>query len=138
LADSLRVPPQCDNEPECEYNCCTSPLASTAYYIVFVVLTKLILLNVVVAMLSVHMNEATKEVLAASIIDAVSKADKKTSKAKTMAQLEAEKADVGKYDIDEMFQDDTLFKDENEVRDTAYGNKNEIKQRGIEGSSMKQ
>ena len=54
LLDTMRTAPQCNEAIDCEVDCCTSPWIAAMFFVTFVMFTKLVLLNVVVAILMVQ------------------------------------------------------------------------------------
>ena len=73
----MRDPPQCDDTPTCSVNCCTSHLLAALFYIMFLTASKLIILNIVVAMLAVHLNSATREAMEAQILQGIQQAEER-------------------------------------------------------------
>lgn len=59
LKDTLRT--DCDRSPKCTDNCCTSYAMATIYFVLFVLLSQFVLLNVVVAMLMKGFEETATE-----------------------------------------------------------------------------
>lgn len=51
--DTLRE--DCDNSDNCSYNCCVNPFITPVYFVVFVLISQFVLVNVVVAVLMKHL-----------------------------------------------------------------------------------
>merc|ERR1719163_735250 len=70
VKDMTRAPPQCDDTMGCLQNCCVPGgwFSSVFYFVTYSVMSKLVLINVVVAILMVQLNDANEEVL----LDAIS------------------------------------------------------------------
>nr|KAG5713418.1 hypothetical protein BaRGS_024966 [Batillaria attramentaria] len=56
MKDTLRE--DCDRSDNCLTNCCVSPLIAPVYFVVFVLMAQFVLVNVVVAVLMKHLEEA--------------------------------------------------------------------------------
>lgn len=67
LRDTMRVSPHCDDSATCEHDCCAMSWLAALYFVTFVLATKLVLLNVVVAILMVQLNVANEDVLLESL-----------------------------------------------------------------------
>lgn len=61
MEDTLRANPGCDGSFSCVENCCGSRWMSPIYFVLFVVLAQLIMLNVVVAVLMKNLGEAVRQ-----------------------------------------------------------------------------
>jgi len=51
--DTLRD--DCDPSPDCSYNCCVNAIVAPVYFVVFVLVSQFVLVNVVVAVLMKHL-----------------------------------------------------------------------------------
>lgn len=56
--DALRD--DCDSSDRCESNCCVDPILAPCFFIVFVLISQFVLVNVVVAVLMKHLEESNK------------------------------------------------------------------------------
>ena len=67
--DMSRSEPMCDDSIDCESNCCTpgGSLIAIFYFVSFMVFAKLVLLNIVVAILMTQLSDASEEVLLIAI-----------------------------------------------------------------------
>jgi len=53
LQDTLRD--DCDPSPDCLHNCCVNAVVAPVYFVVFVLVSQFVLVNVVVAVLMKHL-----------------------------------------------------------------------------------
>ena len=58
MKDTLRK--DCDDTIECYKNCCVSTIVSPIYFILFVLISQLVLVNVVIAVLMKNLEDSTK------------------------------------------------------------------------------
>merc|ERR1711903_202486 len=75
--DVMRAPPQCDDTMACKYDCCTvgGSVSAVFFFVTYSLVSKLVLINVVVAILMVQLNDANEEVLLDAIASQSSKLD---------------------------------------------------------------
>ncbi|PAV82025.1 hypothetical protein WR25_22237 [Diploscapter pachys] len=59
LKDALRD--DCDSSDRCESNCCVDPILAPCFFVVFVLISQFVLVNVVVAVLMKHLEESNKK-----------------------------------------------------------------------------
>jgi len=69
IKDMMRSPPQCNDAITCEVDCCATGggFVAVLYFVTFGVFSRLVLLNIVVAILMVQLNDANEEVLLEAI-----------------------------------------------------------------------
>jgi len=69
MRDMLREAPRCDESIDCTHDCCTQGGSFTAilFFVSFSVLSKLVLLNVIIAILMTQLADANEEVLLEAI-----------------------------------------------------------------------
>uniref|UniRef100_A0A914L220 Ion transport domain-containing protein n=1 Tax=Meloidogyne incognita TaxID=6306 RepID=A0A914L220_MELIC len=58
MKDALRD--DCDPSDRCERNCCVDPILAPCFFVIFVLISQFVLVNVVVAVLMKHLEESTK------------------------------------------------------------------------------
>ncbi|MCP9265402.1 Voltage-dependent T-type calcium channel subunit alpha-1G [Dirofilaria immitis] len=58
MKDALRD--DCDPSDRCESNCCVDPILAPCFFIIFVLISQFVLVNVVVAVLMKHLEESNK------------------------------------------------------------------------------
>lgn len=58
LQDALRD--DCDPGDACQTNCCVDPILAPCYFVIFVLISQFVLVNVVVAVLMKHLEESNK------------------------------------------------------------------------------
>ncbi|CAJ0564538.1 unnamed protein product, partial [Mesorhabditis spiculigera] len=58
MKDALRD--DCDSSERCEVNCCVDPILAPCYFVIFVLISQFVLVNVVVAVLMKHLEESNK------------------------------------------------------------------------------
>jgi len=75
LEDGLKQSPECDDTAACTQNCCSNPYLAALFYILFITCSKLIFVNIVIAMLCAHMNRATWEQTQGQILRGIAEAD---------------------------------------------------------------
>ncbi|VDK50472.1 unnamed protein product [Gongylonema pulchrum] len=93
MKDALRD--DCDPSDRCESNCCVDPILAPCFFIIFVLISQFVLVNVVVAVLMKHLEESNKRE-EASDGTAVGGTDNETNKIDT--DLE-ENADTSQQDL---------------------------------------
>ena len=59
MKDTLRD--DCDASDDCHSNCCVSPIMAPIFFVVFVLISQFVLVNVVVAVLMKHLDESNKK-----------------------------------------------------------------------------
>jgi hypothetical protein len=59
MKDTLRE--DCDDSASCMNNCCVSPILAPMFFVVFVLISQFVLVNVVVAVLMKHLEESNKK-----------------------------------------------------------------------------
>ena len=57
--DALRD--DCDSSDHCERNCCVDPILAPCFFVIFVLISQFVLVNVVVAVLMKHLEESNKK-----------------------------------------------------------------------------
>jgi hypothetical protein len=69
LKDMSRAAPLCNDAIDCEHDCCTpgGSLIAIGYFVTFMIFAKLVLLNIVVAILMTQLSDASEEVLLMAI-----------------------------------------------------------------------
>ncbi|CAL2050633.1 unnamed protein product [Caenorhabditis brenneri] len=58
MKDALRD--DCDSSDHCETNCCVDPILAPCFFVIFVLISQFVLVNVVVAVLMKHLEESNK------------------------------------------------------------------------------
>ncbi|VDO22682.1 unnamed protein product [Haemonchus placei] len=58
MKDALRD--DCDSSERCETNCCVDPILAPCFFVIFVLISQFVLVNVVVAVLMKHLEESNK------------------------------------------------------------------------------
>lgn len=58
MKDALRD--DCDPSDHCQTNCCVDPILAPCYFVIFVLISQFVLVNVVVAVLMKHLEESNK------------------------------------------------------------------------------
>ncbi|ETN70675.1 putative ATP synthase F0, A subunit [Necator americanus] len=58
MKDALRD--DCDSSDRCETNCCVDPILAPCFFVIFVLISQFVLVNVVVAVLMKHLEESNK------------------------------------------------------------------------------
>ncbi|EPB80570.1 transporter, cation channel family protein [Ancylostoma ceylanicum] len=58
MKDALRD--DCDSTDHCETNCCVDPILAPCFFVIFVLISQFVLVNVVVAVLMKHLEESNK------------------------------------------------------------------------------
>lgn len=58
IQDALRD--DCDSSDHCETNCCVDPILAPCFFVIFVLISQFVLVNVVVAVLMKHLEESNK------------------------------------------------------------------------------
>ncbi|CAI4233228.1 unnamed protein product [Auanema sp. JU1783] len=59
MKDALRD--DCDTSEHCKFNCCVDPILAPCFFVVFVLISQFVLVNVVVAVLMKHLEESNKQ-----------------------------------------------------------------------------
>ncbi|CAJ0954197.1 unnamed protein product, partial [Mesorhabditis belari] len=67
MKDALRD--DCDISERCEVNCCVDPILAPCYFVIFVLISQFVLVNVVVAVLMKHLEESNKRDAAPDVPD---------------------------------------------------------------------
>ncbi|VDK72768.1 unnamed protein product [Litomosoides sigmodontis] len=94
MKDALRD--DCDPSDRCESNCCVDPILAPCFFIIFVLISQFVLVNVVVAVLMKHLEESNKR--EASDGNEVGRMD--TDANKTDTDIE-DNADSSQKDLDD-------------------------------------
>lgn len=58
MKDALRD--DCDKSDSCQRNCCVDPILAPCFFVIFVLISQFVLVNVVVAVLMKHLEESNK------------------------------------------------------------------------------
>ena len=98
MEDTLRANPGCDSSFSCVENCCGSRWVSPIYFVLFVVLAQLIMLNVVVAVLMKNLGEAVRQCKLTKFGSHKQRTKKKKLKANQVAPIQTTVIHVDKAD----------------------------------------
>ncbi|VDM47025.1 unnamed protein product [Toxocara canis] len=79
--DALRD--DCDPSDHCESNCCVDPILAPCFFIIFVLISQFVLVNVVVAVLMKHLEESNKREESAEATNAMTGTDTDVNKTDT-------------------------------------------------------
>jgi hypothetical protein len=58
MKDALRD--DCDKSDSCQRNCCVDPILAPCFFVIFVLISQFVLVNVVVAVLMKHLEESNQ------------------------------------------------------------------------------
>jgi len=121
LEDGMRTPPLCDDSADCKRNCCGVPIFAMVFYVLLILISKLIILNVVIAMLTAFLAEETQASLAQGIMDGLAKAEEAEKKAKSLreAGVRQRKYDMSIEEALAMAQGD--ISDANDLKESIHG-----------------
>ncbi|KAK6111561.1 Ion transport family protein [Brugia pahangi] len=105
MKDALRD--DCDPSDRCESNCCVDPILAPCFFIIFVLISQFVLVNVVVAVLMKHLEESNKR---EETSDGHGIAGTDTDANKTDTDVE-DNADSSQKDLDNTRTDTKIEKD---------------------------
>ncbi|KAK0396995.1 hypothetical protein QR680_001935 [Steinernema hermaphroditum] len=81
MKDALRD--DCDHFDNCQFNCCVDPILAPCFFVIFVLISQFVLVNVVVAVLMKHLEESNKREEASSEANAAYTTDAEIYKTDT-------------------------------------------------------
>uniref|UniRef100_A0A1I8A0L3 Voltage-dependent T-type calcium channel subunit alpha n=1 Tax=Steinernema glaseri TaxID=37863 RepID=A0A1I8A0L3_9BILA len=88
MKDALRD--DCDPADHCQFNCCVDPILAPCFFVIFVLISQFVLVNVVVAVLMKHLEESNKREEASSETNAAYTTDAEMYKTDTEVEDNAD------------------------------------------------
>lgn len=67
MKDILR--PECDTSVDCVRNCCVSNITSIIYFVIFVLISQFVLVNIVIAVLMDKLEESNQKVVKKNLLE---------------------------------------------------------------------